>query len=268
MDELFGKKFKNAEDPQELIAQEDKMNRTNVFSAFGGRTIGTGEDGRTTVNLQESPENQRLRQLQQQRAEGFFSQGGDFGRGDTEKALFERSLALAQPERERARTSLETDLSLKGLPIGSEAYQKEQNRLGTQQSEQLRQLALQSVLAGGAESRAEREQQFSEIQPALQSQLQSQSFIQGLSDVQPINVSGIFGQQEASQRAATTAENERRKERNRQISQAISVAFASDKRLKKDIEKIGISENGINIYKFRYNDIAKTLFVNLKISNH
>lgn len=225
LDSLFGKEAPKLSDPNELVRREGLENRANITSPFGTRTIGRDASGRATVNLTETDLASQLRNLQGERAKGFFGATGDFGREATEKALFERGSSLLAPGRERERRRLETSLSLKGLPIGSEAFSGAEERLRTSEGEQDRQLALQSILGAGAESRAERGQQMAEISPFLQTQAQEQAFLQGQANLTPINVAGIFQQADAQKLQRNQQENQRRQARFEGIAGAISTAF-------------------------------------------
>lgn len=219
---LFGgKKSAPVSNPAELVKQEDLTNRANIESAFGGRTITKDPSGRTAVNIQETPFQQRLRGLQEKSALGLFS--GDFGREETARNLFERSLSQLEPERERQRKELETSLSLKGIPIGSEGFNLATQRLGGQQSEELRQLALQSQLAGGQEARSERASQLGLAGADITG---SRGFLQGLSNLPSIDVSGVFQQADALNLQRTQIENQRRQSRFDAISGIIGGAFA------------------------------------------
>jgi hypothetical protein len=225
LDSLFGKKAPALSDPNELVRREGLENRANITSPFGSRTITRDPSGRAVVNLQESDLASQLRGLQGERAKGFFGNTGDFGREATEKAIFERGSSLLAPGRERERRRLETSLSLKGLPIGSEAFAGAEERLRMSEGEQDRQLALQSILGAGAESRAERGQQMAEISPFLQTQAQEQGFLQGQANLQPISVASIFQQADAQKLARNAQENQRRQNRFSSIAGAISTAF-------------------------------------------
>lgn len=224
-DSLFGKKASKTSDPNELVKREGLENRANIISPFGTRTIGRDASGRATVNLTETDLASQLRGLQGERAKSFFGNTGDFGREATTKALFEQGSSLLAPGRERERRRQETSLSLKGLPIGSEAFSGAESRLRDFEGQQDRQLALQSILAGGQESRAERGQQLSEISPFLQTQANQQGFLQGQANTTPINVSGIFQQADALNLQRSQIENNRRQGRFSSIADAFATAF-------------------------------------------
>lgn len=225
-DAIFGKKAPTLSNPADLVRREGLENRANIISPFGTRTISRDPSGRATVELGQTPLSEELRRLQGARATGFFGgEGGDFGREATTKAMFEQGQTMLAPGRERERRRQETSLSLKGLPIGSEAFAGAESRLRDFEGQQDRQLALQSILAGGAESRAERGQQMAEISPFLQTQAQEQAFLQGQANLTPVNVSGIFQQADAQKLQRSQIENQRRQSRFNAISGAIATAF-------------------------------------------
>lgn len=69
-----------------------------------------------------------------------------------EQATYQRGLNLLQPDFNENRSRIEESLSNKGIPIGSDAYAKELDRLERSQGNQLENLALSSVQAGRNEA--------------------------------------------------------------------------------------------------------------------
>jgi hypothetical protein len=218
---LFGEDAPEVTDPREVIREEDLINRPIIDSPFGGRTISKDAEGRSIVSIQETPFQKAIREAQEGGLTRFFEEDPSAGRSRFEQALFDRSKALIDPERERQRKSLETSLSLKGLGIGSEAFRGQTEDLRRAQSEQLQQLSLASILGGGQEQRASRAARLGE----LTADVSGRGFLQGLANVQPINVGGIFGQADALRQQAAALDNERRQNRFDIISSSISEAF-------------------------------------------
>ena len=75
--------------------------------------------------------------------------GADIAR--LEQSTYEAGASRLRPEFDRQRKQLEQRLADQGLPMGSEAYQEELNRLEQSQNEQLSRLSLDAVSAGRAE---------------------------------------------------------------------------------------------------------------------
>ncbi len=78
---------------------------------------------------------------------------GDFS-GDaqrTQEASFQRALGLLNPEFERQQGRLDQQLANQGLPIGSEAFEGEQDRFGRIRNEALLSAARDAIGAGSAE---------------------------------------------------------------------------------------------------------------------
>lgn len=77
----------------------------------------------------------------------------DASRADAvERALYDRRLGLISPELERADEMKRLELAERGIPIGSEIYNDEMDRLSRQRNEALAGIAGDATLAGGAES--------------------------------------------------------------------------------------------------------------------
>jgi hypothetical protein len=77
---------------------------------------------------------------------------------------------MVAPEYARRKKALDTQLAERGLPVGSEIYNNEQDRFAQQQAQAQEGLSQDAVLAGGAEedrllraSLAERAQPFNEL---------------------------------------------------------------------------------------------------------
>ncbi len=95
----------------------------------------------------------------------------DFARaGEVEKALYDRKLAMISPEMDAQQARIDRTLVERGLPIGSEIYNTEENRADQNRSNTLAALSQDATIAGGAEqdrllrnSLAERAQPFNEL---------------------------------------------------------------------------------------------------------
>lgn len=205
--------------------------------------------------------------------------GADIAR--LEQSTYEAAASRLRPEFERQREQLEQRLADQGLPIGSEAYQEELNRLEESQNEQLSRLSLDAVSAGRQEQdrlarlgAALRGQEFSE-QSGLRT-LEEQARARGFGEIgsvlgfaspftqfstPQIDVAGIINQGYQNQIGQFGLRQQGRQEQAGNIAglaQTGALLF-SDKRLKKNIEKVG-NVDGINVYEFEYKTIPDTRF--------
>lgn len=258
---------------QELVKQQDLLNRYNINSAYGSRNFATDPSGRTVLNIEETPYQKAFRQLQEQQAldvmgsrapnaTDFLQQGKDVS-----NALYETSMYQLRPEFESQDRQLTDYLSNRGIPLGSEAYTRALRGLRRDRGAQLNQLGLQSTLAGTQEQ--DRLVRLAEAQRAARL-AESGSATQGIdlglfSDVAAIDAAGIISGQEATQNAYNLARfQDTQRRRSAAVNEGIkgvasyfaADAAKSDMNLKENIEKVG-EENGFNIYEFNYKDDPK-----------
>lgn len=78
----------------------------------------------------------------------FSVDGSDEARQRAENATYQAYMDKLTPQFERQTANLESSLINKGLPVGSEAYQRAMSDLQEQQNNAMNQAAYQSVLAG------------------------------------------------------------------------------------------------------------------------
>jgi hypothetical protein len=140
-----------------LNRQEDLYNRYNINSPYGSRSYGTDAEGRATLNINETPMQKAIRELQYNQAfntlgsktygpEDFAEQGQQINR-----ATYQSALNNLNPQFKDQDTQLRDYLSNRGIPINSPAYAKALTDLRRDRGNQLNQLSLQSTLAGSAE---------------------------------------------------------------------------------------------------------------------
>lgn len=259
----------------ELNAQEDKFNRFNINSPFGSRNFSTDPSGRTTLNIEETPTQRAIRQLQEGQAvstlssraygpEDFAAQGQQIN-----DALFKSSYNNLKPQFEQEDTNTRDYLSNRGLSPTNDAYSKALKNLYTNRGNQLNQLSLQSVLAGSQEQ--DRLTRLAEATRAAR-MAETGGATQGIDLNLFGNVSGInAGQNIAGQEGASNAYNltnfqdtQRRRsaavtEASKSGAQIAAMLAASDINLKENIDLVG-QENGHNIYDFNYKNDPDTRY--------
>lgn len=113
----------------------------------------------------------------------------DFGAqlDQTQGASYQRALGLLQPQMDLDQRRLATDLEARGLPVGSEAYTAEHDRLDRSQGAQRQQAADAAIAAGNAQQG----QLFGEGMAGRQ---QGVSEAQSGADTHNQNVAARFGQ--------------------------------------------------------------------------
>ena len=176
---------------KEAIETSAKINAVDQFGPGGSVTYGKGEDGiptSQTVKLGDAEQqfydtSNEIRNNLGDVANRFtdylpqdkFSLD-DVPNGDrVSNAMFERSKSLYEPIFDQQQDDLALSLSERGIPVGSEVYNNEMDRMGRSQNEAYTSAGLDATLAGGAEedrllSRAltERTQPMNELSAALQ----------------------------------------------------------------------------------------------------
>lgn len=154
---FFGMQPSRQPDLNAAARQDELSQNYNINGAFGGRSFTKDPvTGRTIVNIDETPFQQSLRGNQQNIINKMYSSllGEDDYNLQAEEvgdALYQRGMNKLQPGFDRDQTRLETNLSNRGIPIGSAAWADAFDQFGRNKSEQLNNLALDSTLARGQE---------------------------------------------------------------------------------------------------------------------
>lgn len=306
---IFSKpKVPAAPDPAATAQAQAEANRVTQFTPSGNLlygTVGAGGEfvpangtGQTALQVQETPFQSSLRGLGEQEILNLAQQLQGTTLGDVrsaqqieagnlpelqtdfgtetkrlEDATFQAATQRLQPQFDRQRAQLEQRLADQGLPIGSDAYEQELNRLEESQNEQLSRLSLDAVAQGRAEqdrlarlSAALRGQALNEQfgLSSLEQQARQQSFgelgsLLGFNtpfsqqSVIPIDVAGILQGGYQNQLAQSQAQQQAAQQQAQNIGGAASLlSFAfSDVRLKENIKFIK-SGAGYNLYEFNY----------------
>lgn len=142
-------------------------------------TVGSGPMLQTGINAYTAPEylratNDRAGEFQRQISTAGLTPLTNTGsfQGDAalaRNAVFEMGRSQMDPVFSQERERITNELTQRGIPVGSEAWNREMNRMDRSQSQELRNLANQSILTGGQEqsrlfgiSSAARGQEFGE----------------------------------------------------------------------------------------------------------
>lgn len=237
------------------------INNPNISTPQGGQTY---DPYTNTLTLNESDftKNQRLDQ-ERLSMELSRSLSGNLPTTDNEavrNATFELGKRQLDPELKSQRDALARQLANQGIPIGSEAYNSEMNRLERSQGNQLNALSLQSQLQGIQTAEAQRAARFNEISSLLgRSQVGSGiSFGEMQSGYQGLDLMGV----EQAKLNRASQEGIARRQTNAQTRAAqyqalggaiggIASAF-SDIILKTNIQFENKFKNNLPIYTFEY----------------
>jgi hypothetical protein len=231
------------------------LNNPNIVTAQGEQIY---DPLTNTIRLKESSFQKEQRGRQEALAASLTGQlQGQQLPGTDPQSRFEEGRRMLEPAFTEERQKLEQQLEDQGLPRGSEAFNKELNRLEQSQGRRLQEVARESV----ATSEAQRQARFNEIASLLG---QQQTGGVGFGGFQA-QFSGLdlFGAEQAGLNRSFQADQAQRDRRAAQraalmgaLGQAGGAAIAafSDRRLKDNIEIIGISDMGIPIIEFEYID--------------
>lgn len=195
---------------------------------------------------------------------------------NAQNALYGQQTQYLDPQFQQAQQQLDSQLANQGIVPGSAAYQTAEDNQA-RQKQQAYQSAMNQATSGGAAYQAQLAQTGLANQ-AQQAQLYTQQYQEPLSLYSSL-ISGTqptlpqFAGANTSQAAPTNvlgayqnAYNGQLNNYNTQVGSANSqlggaasllgslgsAAIMSDRRLKKNIEKIGITHSGLNVYRYTY----------------
>lgn len=262
------------------IQESAKVNAVDQYAPWGSTVFTRDANGvptKQTINL--GPAEQQFyntsntiknslagkaQGLMQYLPTGQFT-GPDNGAGDkVAQTLYERKYNMIAPELQRADDQIKLQLSERGIPIGSEIYNDEMNRLNTARSNTLASIAQDATLASGNEYDRQlanmltiRNQPFNEVSAFLQGapamptpQFQGTPAYQ----VQAPDIAGLINQNYQNQVNAANANNSSLSSGLFGIGSALLGALPglSDRRFKTDIKRVGKTDDGLPVYTFRY----------------
>ena len=258
------------------IQESAKVNAVDQYAPWGSTTFTRDANGvptKQTINLGSAEQqfyntSNTIKNALAGKAQGLMNylpgdkfSGPDNGAGDKiAQTLYERKYNLIAPELERADNQLKLQLSERGIPIGSEIYNDEMNRLNRARSDTLASIAQDATLASGNEYDRQlanmltiRNQPFNEVSAFLQGapamptpQFQGSPAYQ----VQAPNIAGLINDNYKNQLDAYNNQQSSLSEGLFGIGKAI--IGLSDRRFKTDIKRVGKTDDGLPVYTFRY----------------
>lgn len=274
-------KAPSAPDPAKTAAAQGQMNKetaiaqyglnaTNQVTPYGNLSysqIGNWADGtpryQATQTLSPDQQNildssERLTQnltnlgvSQSERLGGLLSTPFDISNEATESRLMELGRKRLDPALQQRRTSTEQDLYNRGVRPGTEAYDRAMNTVNQGENDAYNELLLGGRSQAVQEALMQRTQPINEILAlASGGQVQNPNFVNTPgSQISPPDYQGAVNQKYQSELA--------------QYQSGMSGLFGlgsaaiggwamSDERLKTDKERVGETDDGIGVYKYRF----------------
>lgn len=289
----MGKDAPDPPDPKDTsAAQTGTSISTAIANAWLGNTNKVGPDGTTSFNqsgsykftdpftgktydvprftetVTMSPE-QRAIYDQQTAAKGnlaglaeqqsgflqdYMAQPVDLSNEATEARLMELGRKRLDPVMAQRDEATRSRLANQGIFAGSEAYDREVERMGQQENDAYNSLLLSGRGQAVQEALAERNQPLNEITALLSGSQVSQPQFSGnqMPQIPTTDNAGLINQNYQQQMQAW-------QQRQAGTQNLLGGLFglgagwlASDRRVKKDIKRIGQADNGLSIYSYRY----------------
>lgn len=177
----------------------------------------------------------------------------DLNNEATEARLYDLGTKRLDPRFERERDALETRLSNQGIVKGSEAYDREMERLDRGKTDAYNQLALQGRAQATQEALTERNQPINEIIGLMSgAQVNQPQFVPtGAATIPTTDNAGIINTNYSQKLAAWQQQMQSRSGLFGDLLGFGGGLLKSDRRLKKDIRKIG-SAKGHPLYEYRF----------------
>lgn len=278
----MGKKQPSAPDPWETAKAQGQMNKETAITQFGlnaytqdnpwgsvdWQQTGTWEDGtpKFTQTTSLSPEQQAIFNQSQQaeqnlaglaseqsaKLKDYLNSPFEYTNRDAETWAYDLASPRILEQQRQNQAALQTQLRNQGLAPGSAAWNAEMNRLTQGNTDQLNQLALTGRQQGFAEALAQRNQPINEI-TALLSGSQVSNPAQMSAPGPQTGVAGVdyTGLVNNKYQADVSAYNSQMNALGGLFGLGAKFLM-SDRRLKEDIKRIGVTDGGQPIYTYKY----------------
>lgn len=182
----------------------------------------------------------------------------DSSSGDAvQKALYDRQMALITPSLDQADKESNVNLGDRGIPVGSEIWNDENNRLATNRTNAETAAAQQAVLAGGQEQ----DRQLQDALTLYNEPYQALGQVTGATPTQPPQFASqpayslappdYAGQVNSNYQSAVQQYNQQQQSIWGGLF-GLGSALLSDRRTKKDIRRVGETDAGVPIYTYKY----------------
>lgn len=261
----------------EYNAALNRINQSSPFGSISYTQTGTDQNSGAPIYSQQtslSPELQNLFNSQIGAQQGISSAitgalgnlpSGPFDPnidvGDIRQRSFDSQMAMLQPKFDQGWKNLETTMSDRGIPIGAEIWRDENNRFDT--AREGAQLA--AARTADLDASNEYQRQYGNALTEYNLPLQQLQGLLGTSSPVQNPTFSPFSQSSSGQtdvagnvwnayNADVNAANQRNAQTGSAIAGAgqLALALLSDRRLKRDIKRIGTLPSGLPWYEFRY----------------
>ena len=207
------------------------------------------KDQQNSANLNLATLGSNLSGTLGQQLTGNFSLGNE----ETEARLFDLGSKRLDPRFAQQRDDLATQLSNQGIKLGSAAYDRAMNNQGQTENDAYNQLLLQGRGQASQELLTEDNQRINQISALLNGGQVSQPNFMGanMPTIPTTDNAGIIANYDNQKQQQWQAEMA---QRNQLMGGLFSfgASMLSDRRAKTNIKKIGKTDDGLNLYSYRY----------------
>jgi len=230
-------------------------NRASQYNPFGSSVWQQGPDGQWSQNVSFSPGQQQLFDITQAGKASMLGQAApEFGAN--RERVMEAMMGRVGTDIGRARESKRSQLVAQGIPVGSEAYNREMEQLDRRETDARQQAEISATQQAGTEYGAELAGRGQQLGALGMFSPQSPSFNQFYNQ-QAIPGADYMGAAQQQGQWDMSGYNAQQAQKNAMMQGLFSLGAAaipmlSDQRLKKNIIKIGESAIGLPIYLFKY----------------
>lgn len=229
-----------------------EANRLNQYNPFGSTVWSEGPGG-WSQEVSFSPGQQQMFDATQQGKMDLLGQGSpEFGAN--RERVMEAMMGRGMGDIERSRARKHSQLIAQGIPVGSEAYETEMDRFGRQEVDLRQQAEIGATQQAGTEYGAElagRGQKAGELGMFTPQMPQFTPFYQQQA-VPGADYLGAAQQQSQFDMAGYNAQQAQKNAMMQGLFSLGGAAIRSDRRLKRNIVKIGKSALGLPLYVYNY----------------
>lgn len=231
-------------------------NRASQYNPFGSSVWTQGPGGEWSQDVSFSPEQQGLYDVTQKGKMDFLS-GGTPTFGENRQRVTDAMLGRVGTDIGRARDSKRSELVAQGIPVGSEAYNREMEQLDRRETDARQQAEIAATQQAGTEYGAELAGRGQQMGMLSAFSPQSPSFNQFYNQ-QAVPGADFSGAAQQQGQFDMNTYNQQQAKQNNMLQGLFGLGGAgimamSDRRLKHNIVEKGKTPSGLKVYEFSYN---------------